>query len=104
MTTPQPVPLVDQCNTLLAQIPAQLHTGMLTTSAGKAGVLTFRTSSATLTVFLTADDLRQWSSILTGLADQMTGGVVPATAADVAVLNNAPGLTKRSKRARLHWL
>jgi len=88
VTTPgQPLPLVDQGNGLLAQIPAQLHTGVLHTPNGKAGVLTFRTSSTTLTIFLAAKDLREWSGLLSGLADQMTGGLVPASAVDVAVLN-----------------
>jgi hypothetical protein len=86
MTTP-PVPLLDAGNSLIAQVPAQLHTGMVSGPAGKIGVVTLRTTSTTVTVFLSAVDLRTWAELLTGLADKMSGGLTQATAADIAVLN-----------------
>ncbi len=90
MTTPQQSPgqLFDAGNILLAQGPARLDTGSVTTpERTKVGIVTIRTSSTTLTVFVTAADLREWAGVLSGLADQMTGGLVTATAADVATVN-----------------
>lgn len=87
MTTPQQL-LVDVGNARLAQVPVDLHTGTVPTPAGTVGVATFRTASTTLTVFLSAADLRNWASLLTGLADTVGGALVQASAADVAGLNH----------------
>lgn len=95
MTTPPQVPLIDAGNSLIAQVPAQLYTGSVTTPAGKIGVLTIRTSSTTLTVFLEADDLRNWVQLLTSLADQLTGGLVHASVIDVAVLDQSAAAYRR---------
>jgi hypothetical protein len=98
MTNPsqQPqVPLVDAGNALLAPVPAQMHAGMVNGPDGKTGVITVRTSSATLTVFLGAADLRSWASLLTALADELTGGLAQATAADIAVLSQPSARHRR---------
>lgn len=94
MTVPQAA-LIDTGNPLLARVPVDLKTGAVETPAGKLGVLTLRTSSSTLTLFLSAGDLRDWTRLLTELANQLTGGIVPATAADVAVLHSAAGHSRR---------
>jgi hypothetical protein len=85
VTTPQ-VPFVDMGNTLLTQVQSQLDTGSVTTPAGKIGLITIRTASTTLTVFLGADDLRQWSELLAALANELTSGLMQATIADVAAV------------------
>lgn len=85
-----PQPLVDVGNELLTQVQARLDTGSLATPGGKTGVVTIRTASTTLTVFIGTADLRNWASLLSELADEMSGGLVPATAADVAAVNQSP--------------
>lgn len=85
MTTPDN-PLVDLGNQLLAQVPARMDTGTITTPAGKSGVLTFRTASTTLTVFVGASDLRDWAKIMNQLASDLSGGLTVASAADIAAL------------------
>lgn len=90
MTTPQQVPLFDLGNQLLAQVPARLDTGSVSSPAGEAvGVVTFRTASTTLTLLVTAEDLRNWADIMTKLAQSLSGGVVAASAADIASLSVA---------------
>jgi hypothetical protein len=90
MTTP-PRPFVDMANPMLTQVPAQLDTGSVGTPSGKLGVLTIRTASTTLTVFLTQDDLRTWSGLLTGLADQLGGSIVVASPLDIAAVRGRRG-------------
>lgn len=85
MTTPNP--LVDLGNQLLAQVPSRLDTGSISGPAGKTGVLTFRTASTTLTLLVTAEDLRTWSGLMSDLASELGGGLTVASAADVAALN-----------------
>ncbi len=92
MTTPpqppmQGAPLVDQGNSLLAPVPARMDTGTIDMMGQQMGVLTIRTTSATITVMLGASDLRAWSEILVKLADKMAGaGLVQATPVDIAAL------------------
>lgn len=95
MTQPQVVPLVDTGNALLAPGPAQMLAGMVSGPAGKTGVITVRTTSSTVTAFLDAADLRSWAALLTGLADELTGGLAQATAADIAVLGQPPARHRR---------
>jgi hypothetical protein len=94
MTTP-PVPLFDVGNPLLAPGPANLDTGSVTGPGGKIGMVTLRTSSSTQTVFLDAADLRTWAALLTGLADQLSGGLVQASVADVAAVSQPLVIPRR---------
>ena len=84
-----PVPY-DPANPLLASGPSQLATGIFTSPDGlKAGALTIRTPSATVTVFLSTEELRAWSATIASLADRMSRpGVIAATAMDVIRLGN----------------
>ena len=86
MTAPQSVPLFDQGNPLLAPGPARLDTGTVSGPAGKAGILTFRTASTTLTVTVAAEDLRNWARLMNELAASLGGGLTVASAADIAAL------------------
>jgi hypothetical protein len=95
VTTP-PVPFFDVGNPLLAQGPANLDTGSVSGPGGKVGVVTIRTASATQTVFIGAADLRNWAALLTGLADQLSGGLVQASVADVAAVSQ-PLITPRRR-------
>jgi hypothetical protein len=104
MTVPQQgPPLVDQGNTLLNHVPARMDSGTVDIpGTGKLGVLTIRTGSTTLTIMLSAADLRDWAGIMSGLADQMTGGLVKATPIDIAALSqelrqSPPGFPRRGK-------
>lgn len=91
MTQPAPA-LYDAGNPLLAQVQARLDTGTIETTAGTVGILTVRTPSTTLTVLLSAADLRSWADLVSGLADQVGGGtVVAATPLDIAALKNLRG-------------
>jgi len=91
MTQPQQPPpaAFDLGNPLLAPVPARLDltSADLHDGGGKIGLVTVRTPSTTQTVMLTAEDLRTWAGLLTGLADQLTGGIVRATPLDVAALD-----------------
>lgn len=79
--------LVDPANGLLAPGDARMETGSVTLPGGaRLGVVTMRTSSATLTVFLGPEDLRQWGEMLTALGSQLGGAVAPATVADMSLL------------------
>lgn len=95
MSQPQR-PFIDPANELLMQVPARLDTGSVATPDGrKLGVLTIRTGSTTLTVFLGAEDLRTWAQLLTDVAGQLSGKLVPASPLDVSLLrargNGHPG-------------
>src|SRR6266702_7637549 len=59
MAMPTPPP-VDKGNGLLAETGAQLSTALVQTPAGQRMVLTVRTSSATLSVFLQGNDAKTW--------------------------------------------
>lgn len=95
MPHPQAQVLVDPGNKLLNQVPAQLDTGTIDTPDGVFGVLTVRTPSATLTVFLTPADVKNWSEVISGLSDQLAGGIVRASPLDLSLLTQ---LSKRGKR------
>lgn len=71
--TPTPVPPADPGNQLLAAGPANLTTAIADTPEGKRLVMTIRTTSATVTVFLERDDARNWGSTISNNADQMGG-------------------------------
>jgi hypothetical protein len=88
VTTPQR-PLIDPGNPMLERFPAQMDTGTVDIQgAGTFGVMTIRSANTTLTVMLGADDLREWSKILGGLADQLGGGLVKASPFDVSALDS----------------
>jgi hypothetical protein len=72
MTTPQPPP-ADLGNELLTEVPAQQSVTLANTPAGQRLVLTIRTSSATLTVFLQKPDAVKWGAALTEKAGRMSG-------------------------------
>jgi hypothetical protein len=68
VSTPRPPQFVDPANPLLSQVTARLDAGTVSTPDGsRVYVLTIRTASTTLTVFLSADDLHAWAGILTSL-------------------------------------
>lgn len=90
MTTPHPKAtiLVDPGNTLLSKSSFTMDTGSIETlHDGTLGVITLRTPSATLTLFLTAEELREWAQMLTSVADQVGGnGLAKATPQDLSLL------------------
>jgi hypothetical protein len=103
----QPPPAAyDAGNPLLAPGPARLDLASADQpGGGKIALVTVRTASATQTVMLSAEDLRVWAGLLTGLADEMTGGLVVATPLDVAALDQLasqfpPGLGPPPARRR----
>jgi hypothetical protein len=83
MTGPLP-PVADEANDLLAPAPAKLATGMSPRpGGGMIGVVTVRTTSATVTVFLQPGEVKEWADLLNGLHAQMGAGglVIPAPGA-----------------------
>lgn len=81
MTTPPQPPPFDPGNQLLAGGPAQLSVDEVMTPQGKLGVLTIRTTSATVSVFLSREDLATWAATIQRKADDMSGLLlVPAGA------------------------
>jgi hypothetical protein len=102
MSTPPepPGPVTDAGNELLAPVLAKLHAGTVQASDGTTlGVVTIRTTSATVTAFLNASDVKAWADVLNGLAAQMgaTSLVVPAPL-DLAALQNGLSTLKRQGR------
>ena len=88
MTDPGPPSFLDIGNQLLSQVPVRLELGAVTVPGGvKTGVMTLRSATTTMTVLLTADELRGWSASLAEAARALEAStVVPASAADVAAL------------------
>jgi len=60
MSDPQQYQLIDPSNKLLTQTPSVLTTGRVPTPDGDRAVITIRTDSATLTVFLAKAELHDW--------------------------------------------
>ncbi len=63
-------PVVDEANTHLAAGPSSLYTGM----NGTMGVLTIRTSTATVTVQLPKADVLAWGRMVLELGESMDSG------------------------------
>jgi hypothetical protein len=63
-------PPVDEGNALLAPGPATMATAV----NGALGVLTFRTTTATLTIQLPKADLLAWAGLIRELGDSMDTG------------------------------
>jgi hypothetical protein len=84
--TPPPTPF-DTGNALLGEQPAQLGTALVQTPGGQRLALTVRTPSATVTVFLAAQDAKAWAARLTADSAAMSasGLVVAANGALGAV-------------------
>jgi hypothetical protein len=102
MTTPiqNPMQFIDPNNPLLNGGVARLDVGSITPPGqDQVGVVTVRTSSATVTVLMTAKNLREWADILTGLADQMDGGagLQVATMQDVAALDPTAVFSRKKR-------
>lgn len=75
MSTPEAVPY-DTGNPLLAPGSASLTTAEVMAQGGKLGVATIRTASATLTAFLTREQMTEWGEMLIRQANQMGGLIV----------------------------
>jgi hypothetical protein len=89
-------PVTDPGNALLAPVLARLHTGTVRASDGSVyGVVTIRTTSATVTAYLAAGEVKTWADVLNGLHAQMGAGslVVPAP-------GDLPQLDAAMRRAR----
>ena len=88
---PAPAP-VDVANQLLAEGPAQLSAALMSSPTGQRLALTVRTTSATVTVLLSAADAKAWASTITRAAGQMSAsGLVIAGAAVPAVNGDKAG-------------
>jgi hypothetical protein len=78
--TPDMPALVDTANEWLAPGPASLSVGIRSPDAGThapdTGILTIRTSTATLTVQLPREQVLAWGRMITELGDSMRGGSV----------------------------
>lgn len=96
MPHPQAPVLVDTGNTLLSRTDFQLSTGSIEAPGGTLGVLTIRTPSTTLTLFLPGKDVKEWAGMLDDLAAQLDGtGLVKATPQDLSLLAQ---LAKRGRQ------
>ena len=73
------IPLFDEGNKLLGELPAQLTTDVIDTPAGQRLALTIRTPTTTLTVFLQGADAKNWAHQLSSEAAVMSGtGLIAA--------------------------
>lgn len=86
------IPPVDPGNQLLAPVPAQLTTAVVNTPDGQRAVMTVRTPSATVTVFLERDDVRAWGAKLSACADDMTGLTIVRGGTPSGLLSAVPGV------------
>jgi hypothetical protein len=75
--TPQ-IPPVDPGNTILSPGPAQLSATRGDVAGTPHLIVTVRTGSATVTVFLDKDQARDWSRVLGGGCAQLGGLIVGA--------------------------
>jgi len=93
MTQPGDLPpLFDTGNTLLqTDVPAAMLTGKVPVPDGERGVVTIRTTSATLTVTLTKADAEQWAASFADLAASLSGAglVVPSRGQAVQIADAA---------------
>lgn len=99
MTSPDPNELrfLDVNNPLISGGPARIDTGIIDhPEAGKLGVFTLRTGSATVTALLSADDLDGWADHIKNLATALRGGpkLAAATMGDVAALETVQRRTR----------
>ncbi len=73
------IPLYDEGNKLLGELPAQLTTDVIDTIAGQRLALTIRTPTTTLTVFLRGADAKNWAKQLTSESAVMSdSGLIAA--------------------------
>jgi hypothetical protein len=73
------IPLFDEGNKLLGELPAQLTTDVIDTVAGQRLALTIRTPTTTLTVFLQGADAKNWAKQLSSEAAVMSSsGLIAA--------------------------
>lgn len=87
MPHPQAPVLVDPGNPLLGKSSCRLETGAIEAPGETLGVITVRTPTTTLTVFLSPADVRNWAGLLDGLARQLSGsGLVQASPQDLGLL------------------
>lgn len=91
---------MDVNNPLLSGTPCRLDGGVAQTADGRVGVLTVRTTSATVTGFLSAEELRTWAKFINDLANEVDGGsrIAPVNSLDAAAINSE--LSKLSKLSR----
>lgn len=90
MPDPNQMRFLDVNNPLVGGGPARIDSGIIQSEQGKMGVLTVRTVSATVTVVMSCEDLRNWADHINNLADHMDGSgtkLVPATMGDVVALD-----------------
>lgn len=81
-------PLVDVGNPLIGRTPARLDTGSADLPDGPSGVITIRTPSTSMTIFMSADALREWAGVFNGLADNLGAPKLAlAGPADIGALN-----------------
>jgi hypothetical protein len=66
------IPLYDEGNKLLGELPAQLTTDVIDTIAGQRLAFTVRTPTTTLTIFLRPADAKAWAKQLSGEAAVMS--------------------------------
>lgn len=69
---PDQVPLSDPGNALLAEQPAQLALAVVGTPKGSRLLLTIRTPTSTVTVFLNTADAKMWAALLNREASAMS--------------------------------
>lgn len=99
MTSPDPSEMrfLDVHNPLIGGGPARIDTGIIQhPEAGKLGVLTVRTASATVTCLMGDVDLDNWADHIHQLADALRGGpkLAAATMGDVAALETVQRRTR----------
>jgi hypothetical protein len=76
------IPLLDEGNKLLMELPAQLTTDVIGTPGGQRLAMTVRTPTTTLTVFLRGSDAKKWAHQLTVESSVMSDtGLVTANGA-----------------------
>lgn len=73
------VPLFDEGNKLLGELPAQLTTDIVDTPGGQRLAMTIRTPTTTLTIFLRGADAKSWAAQLSAEAAMLSGaGLITA--------------------------
>jgi len=93
VSTPSPVPSFKVANPLVTPVVSQLKGEHIILADGRpAGALTVQTTSATVIVMLSAEELDSWAAVITELAGQVRGpGLVRPTPADVTAVSKGNG-------------
>jgi hypothetical protein len=70
---------MDPGNRYISEVPAELTSAVANTPNGQRVMLTIRTTSATVTVFLDKQTAERWRDMISNEANTLSGLILPGT-------------------------